>query len=68
MDIRFKITVIFLLFSISIITYSFKKNWYKQNQMRKIFKLFFIIFLPCSLIYQNTYSEEKKFSYDRYKK
>ena len=36
--------------------------------MRKILQLFFIIFLPFSLIHKNTYSEERKFSYDQRKK
>ena len=36
--------------------------------MRKILKLFSIISLLCSLIYKNTYSDEKKFSYDQHKK
>ena len=36
--------------------------------MRKKLKLCFIIFLLCSLFNKNTYSEEKKFSYDQHKK
>ena len=36
--------------------------------MRKKLKLFFIIFLLCSLGYKNTFSEEKKFNYDQHKK
>ena len=36
--------------------------------MRKKLKLCFIIFLLCSLVYKNTYSEEKKFDYDQHKK
>ena len=35
--------------------------------MRKILKPFFIIFLLSLLIFKNTYSEEKKFSYDQHK-
>ena len=35
--------------------------------MRKKLNLFFIIFLFCSLIYKNTYSQEKKFNYDQHK-
>ena len=36
--------------------------------MRRKIKLCFIIFLLCSLVCKNTYSEEKKFSYNQYKK
>ena len=36
--------------------------------MRKKIKLCFIVFLLCSLVYKNTYSEEKKFNYDQHKK
>ena len=36
--------------------------------MRKKLKLCFIIFLLCSFVYKNTYSEEKKNSYDQHKK
>ena len=36
--------------------------------MLKKLRLFFIIFLLCSLVYKNTYSEEKKFNYDQHKK
>ena len=36
--------------------------------MRKVFKLILIIFLMFLFSYKITYSEEKKFNYDHYKK
>ena len=39
----------------------------KTKSNEKKLKLCFIIFLLCSLVYKNTYSEEKKFNYEQHK-